>query len=73
MFAREIYIWAKLNHSNVVKLEGYSIEDGFPSLISEWAEHGTVVEYAKNNIDKDAIAIVRNLMTYRRCASFAFR
>ncbi len=47
--AREICIWATLNHPNVLPLLGYLAEgeNMTPSLISEWMLYGTLHEYMK--------------------------
>lgn len=58
-FARELHILAKLNqHPNVVKLHGFILEGAFPSIVLEWAVHGTVIQYIKGNAVLDRIPIV---------------
>ena len=42
-------IWFKFNHPNILRLIGFIIEGGYPSLISEWIEHGTMVDYLKSH------------------------
>ncbi|THH06165.1 hypothetical protein EW145_g4263 [Phellinidium pouzarii] len=55
--AKELYIWAKLDHKNVLALKGFIIEKtGFPSLISEWMENGTVLEFVKSHPDDRNVA-----------------
>jgi len=48
--AKEIRIWSKLKHENVLPLLGYLIEGSnmMPSLISEWMEKGTLRESMKS-------------------------
>lgn len=51
-------IWAKLLHENIIKLEGFILENGFPAVVSMWEMGGTVVEYVKGHPDCDMIRIV---------------
>jgi len=48
--AKEIRIWATLDHENVLPLLGYVAEGEYmtPSLISEWMENGTLHVYMSN-------------------------
>lgn len=34
------------------------LEEAFPSIVLEWATHGTVIQYIKKRSDLDRIAIV---------------
>ncbi|KLO19298.1 WD40 repeat-like protein [Schizopora paradoxa] len=44
--AREVYIWSKLEHENVLPLLGFFLEGGeFPHLVSEWMAKGTLRDY----------------------------
>lgn len=47
VLARELEIWAKLRHPNVLPLLGYIVDDDarYPALISEWMSNGTVLQY----------------------------
>ncbi|KLO10840.1 kinase-like protein [Schizopora paradoxa] len=46
-FVNEIRIWAKLEHENVLPLQGFYFEgeELMPNLVSEWMEDGTLDEY----------------------------
>lgn len=57
-FVKEMNTWEKLVQPNIVSLEGYILEDGFPAIVSAWAEGGTVVEYLKIHIGCDELKIV---------------
>jgi len=48
--AKEIRIWAKLNHDNVLPLLGYFTEGDnlMPALVSEWMEKGTLHDFMKS-------------------------
>ena len=39
-FEKEIYVWSKLKHPNVLPLLGYAFDadTGYPMLISPWME-----------------------------------
>lgn len=47
--ARELKIWAKANHRNVLKLIGYHLSEKYDcaQLISPYMENGNIVEYMK--------------------------
>ena len=44
-FVKELTIWSKLKHPNVLPLLGYYHEDNYPYIISEWMEEGTARKY----------------------------
>ncbi|KAG8930975.1 hypothetical protein FRC02_003396 [Tulasnella sp. 418] len=45
-FYREVLLWRRLQHSNVVPLLGYiTLPDGLPALISPWYVNGNVIRY----------------------------
>ena len=47
-FCKEVILWSTLNHPNVLKLVGVKgIEVGRFATVSEWMEHGNIVEYIK--------------------------
>lgn len=49
LFQKEIYVWAKLNHPNVLPLLGYFFEKktGYPLLVSKWMENGPAWSYVR--------------------------
>ncbi|KAI5116585.1 hypothetical protein M0805_009228 [Coniferiporia weirii] len=60
--ARELHIWSKLHHPNVLPLLGYLIDDGvYPALISRWMTNGTSLQYLKNNPDADVLNMVKGI------------
>ena len=52
-FTKEVYVWSKLSHPNVLPLLGFAIceETRFPLLISEWMYLGTAWTYVQTNQD----------------------
>ncbi|QRW07757.1 Tyrosine kinase domain protein [Ceratobasidium sp. AG-Ba] len=50
---RESLTWAKLNHSNVLKLYGVGLFDGKLALVSPWMSNGTLHEYIRQKPDVD--------------------
>lgn len=58
-FVRETQIWSELEHRNILPFIGYTLEirDGlhFMSLVSEWMENGTVLDYVKKAEGKAVI------------------
>ena len=57
-FVKEVYVWGKLEHPNIVKLEGYFLRESFPCIVLEWAENGTIVEFIKKFPERDLVQIV---------------
>ncbi|KAI5118218.1 hypothetical protein M0805_004706 [Coniferiporia weirii] len=56
--AKEIHVWSRLDHPNVLPLIGYMLEGAYPSLISEWIENGTVTNFLRDNPGTDIGIIV---------------
>ena len=56
---REIGVWTKLRHPNVVQFYGSILEtslEGGPirtKIITDWCEEGPVIEYVRRNPDVD--------------------
>ncbi|EJD03396.1 kinase-like protein, partial [Fomitiporia mediterranea MF3/22] len=46
---KELYIWSRLSHENVLPLQGFALDKGFPIVISEWMANGTLREYLKKH------------------------
>ncbi|KAH8110507.1 kinase-like domain-containing protein, partial [Phellopilus nigrolimitatus] len=48
--AREVKVWSRLEHPNILPFLGFIVEEsGFSSLVSEWMDNGTVSIYIKNH------------------------
>ncbi len=47
---REVRLWSKLNHPNVLPLLGYFLEGpmAIPNFVSQWMKNGTLVDYMKH-------------------------
>jgi len=56
--AKEIRIWSDFRHPNVLPLLGYQMEGGYPSLISEWVERGSLREYMHHIGRKESIVMM---------------
>lgn len=57
----ELLCWSKLDHVNIVRLEGYVEENGYPSVVYIWAGGGPVNEYVASHPTCDLLDIVRHL------------
>ncbi|THH07806.1 hypothetical protein EW145_g3134 [Phellinidium pouzarii] len=55
LLAKEIRVWSKLGHRNILPLLGYLVEGEYPSLISEWMENGTVSTYINEHPECDVL------------------
>ena len=49
-FCKEVILWSTLSHPNVLKLIGVKedVEKKEFISVSEWMEHGTIMDYIKN-------------------------
>ncbi|KAG8899887.1 hypothetical protein FRC01_010336, partial [Tulasnella sp. 417] len=59
--AREIYVWAALDHPHVLEFLGFAFENSTPCLISPWCENGTLPDYLQNNPDANRRLLVRQI------------
>jgi len=50
-FYREVVLWGRLSHPNVLKLVGAQedVKKKEFTTVSEWMEHGTIMDYIKKN------------------------
>ena len=58
IFTDELLLWSKMDHDNVVKLRGFTIEHGYPSFVYDWSEGGTVSEYIAEHPECEKLKIV---------------
>ena len=61
-FYREAVLWSTLSHPNVLELVGVQedMERGQFVTVSEWMEHGTIMEYIESN-HINRLELVRDL------------
>jgi hypothetical protein len=60
---REVYVWHRLEHPNIVKLFGTSYHmSGRPSMVMQWHQNGSASDYLKGRdySEVDRLALVRN-------------
>jgi serine/threonine protein kinase len=57
---REVYVWHRLDHPNVVKLFGTSYHmSGRPAMVMQWYENGSAAEYlARKNPNADRLQLI---------------
>ncbi|TDL15432.1 kinase-like protein, partial [Rickenella mellea] len=59
---KELKIWSRLDHQNILRLWGYTLDDEeCPALISEWMTNGTVLSYLKLNPQVDLLDLVKGI------------
>ncbi|EJD08127.1 kinase-like protein, partial [Fomitiporia mediterranea MF3/22] len=55
---KEMYIWSKLEHPNILRFEGFFLgDDSYPHLVSRWMEDGTVLDYIRRHPGTDLLHI----------------
>ena len=71
LLEKELYVWSKLKHDNVLSLLGYCIDGdtGIPMLVSEWMENGTAWKYVESNPNADVLRLVPYYSLLLRSAS----
>lgn len=70
--SRELLVWSRLHHPNIIQLLGYALETkdtGYPMLISEWMVNGSLAKYMIKVQDLDVLHFVRFLITDIACRS----
>ena len=57
---KELYIWSRLKHRNVLPIIGFTLDGNqkFPSLITEWMDNGTILDYLNKHPDVSNFEIV---------------
>ncbi|KAF8594712.1 kinase-like protein [Ceratobasidium sp. AG-I] len=55
--ARELYVWSKLEHKNVVRLLGLTMFRGEIAMVSPWMKHGSLPTYLTNEPSADRCLI----------------
>ena len=59
LIKREVQVWSSLDHTNILPLLGYILEEkNFPTLVSEFMENGTALQYVLQHPELDVIGIV---------------
>ena len=44
--AKELYIWSKARHENILSFLGYFVDErGILNFVSEWMANGTLLDY----------------------------
>ncbi|KAB5593151.1 Tyrosine kinase family catalytic domain containing protein [Ceratobasidium theobromae] len=56
--AKELLIWSKLQHPNVLKLLGICVISGEIGMVSEWMPNGNVTEYVFNHPEADRLKLI---------------
>lgn len=59
-FCREVMTWKTLRHPNVLPLLGVTIVDKRFAMVSEWMEHGNIIEFLES-VNADRLKLVRLL------------
>ncbi|KAI5115408.1 hypothetical protein M0805_001221 [Coniferiporia weirii] len=59
LIAKDIYVWSKLVHPNIITLKGFiKDETGFPAIILEWIDNNSVLDYVKDHPDCDVLHLI---------------
>lgn len=67
-WTREVRVWYKLDHPNVLPLKGFVWERDSvcPSLVTEWMANGSLEQYLQKMPNTDKLFVVRRLMMHRQ-------
>lgn len=71
-FAKEIRVWARLFHKNILPLLGYMMEGNYPSLVSTWMINGSLKAYMFKLSTQDLFSMVRICVATNRSNLLTF-
>ncbi|CAE6385150.1 unnamed protein product [Rhizoctonia solani] len=60
---RELSVWRKINHPNVLKLLGVCDLGGEIGMVSEWMVHGNIMQYTTEHKDANKLKLITNATT----------
>ncbi|KAG8679718.1 hypothetical protein FRC08_016792 [Ceratobasidium sp. 394] len=63
LFAREIHVWSKCNHENILALLGLATLNGRLAVVSPWMENGALPEYIDKKPDVDRLELCLQITT----------
>lgn len=60
VIAKELYIWSRLEHRHILPIIGFTFggDEKFPSLITDWMENGTIIEYLNKHPEVSNLEMV---------------
>lgn len=67
-FYKEVVLWRRLAHKNILPFLGISTDVAKFCLISPWMENGSIAEYVHSHPDVNPLELVR--VVFRGCVYF---
>ncbi|PAV14607.1 kinase [Pyrrhoderma noxium] len=60
LLEKEVYVWAKLRHNNILPLLGYAFDPstGYPLLISRWMDNGSAWDYIQSHPNIELVSFI---------------
>lgn len=68
---QEVIPWYGLNHRNITPFIGYTFDNGYAALISEWQDHGHIFEYLSKHPRANRLEMVRSPTRGRRLSLYS--
>jgi hypothetical protein len=59
---KELDIWSKLRHANILQLLGIALFKDQLAMVSEWMEQGSIVSVVNKQPQVDRFALVRTII-----------
>ncbi|EJD08321.1 uncharacterized protein FOMMEDRAFT_144283 [Fomitiporia mediterranea MF3/22] len=63
LFEKEVYVWSKLKHNNILPLLGYDFNKatGYPLLVSEWMDNRSAWAYVRLHPEANVMHLVSGI------------
>ena len=65
-FCREVIVWKRLSHPNILELIGVTMGDGEYTMVSPWMENGNIVEFLRENPEANPLKLVYTTFRFIR-------
>ena len=65
-FCREVIIWKRLSHPNILPLFGATMDGGKYRMVSPWVGDKNIVEFLRENLETNPLKLARLVFHFAR-------